>query len=192
MIAPLALAALLIAISVAALLIVAYTLRNGISPMPSSGKVVESALRQIKNRPIRNGTVMDLGSGWGTFCFQLAKRLPNATVIGYETSPVPWLYSLIVSRLFNFRNLRFPRKNFFDVPIDRADLIVCYLCTGAMTRLKPKFDRELRPGTTVISSTFAVPGWKPASVVEVNDWYKTKVYLYNGDRGPVGPNNPPR
>ena len=58
---------------------------------------------------------------------------------------------------------------------------VCYLYPGAMRQLKEKFIKELKPGTMIISNTFAIPGWIPQQVWEVNDLYKTKIYRYEYD-----------
>jgi len=30
----------------------------------------------------------------------------------------------------------------------------------------------------VISNTFAIPGWKPISIYELDDMYRTKIYVY--------------
>ena len=47
-----------------------------------------------------------------------------------------------------------------------------------MVRLQAKFERELKRETLVISSTFAVPAWKPRQIIEVDDLYHTKIYVY--------------
>ena len=47
-----------------------------------------------------------------------------------------------------------------------------------MKRLKEKLEAELKPGTLVISNTFAIPGWAYEKMLEVDDLYRTKIYLY--------------
>ena len=47
-----------------------------------------------------------------------------------------------------------------------------------MEKLKEKFLKELKPGTIIISNTFAISGLKPTQIIEINDIYKTKVYKY--------------
>ncbi|MCG8323473.1 MAG: hypothetical protein MI921_28515, partial [Cytophagales bacterium] len=59
-----------------------------------------------------------------------------------------------------------------------ADVVVCYLCPDIMRRLAPKLEDELRGGSMVISSTFAVPGWQPVDTITLNDLYQSKVYVY--------------
>ena len=98
--------------------------------------------------------------------------------MAYELSPLPYLFSWIVNKICPKHNLCFERVDFFEKDLTDAGLVVCYLYPGAMARLKSKFDKELKPGTWVISNTFAVPGWHPVKIVEVADLYHTKIYLY--------------
>ena len=154
-----------------------YTVRLGISPMPSSGKAGRAIERIIKaNRP--SSIVYELGSGWGGLACRLARALPASHIRGFELSSIPYGWSSLVNRLRRSSNLEINRADFFGASLHDADIVVCYLYTGAMARLKDKFERELRPGTMVISNTFALPGWTPAEVVRLNDWYRTPVYVY--------------
>ena len=154
--------------------IVIWTVKNGISPMPTSRKVGRLLLEAIPAD--LSGGVYDLGSGWGTLALSLAKRLPHCSVVGIESSPIPFWASKGLA--WGQANLFFRREDFFTVPLDGAALVVCYLYPGAMRRLKEKFERELRGGTWVISHTFAIPGWTPWRVAEVSDLYKTRIYIY--------------
>lgn len=156
--------------------IVVWSIRNGISPMPTSLKAKRKLLHCI---PVElQGPVYELGSGWGTLAIPIAQKLPKCQVVGYETSPVPFFVSMVRKRLSHLNNLTLHKKDFFKESIDDAALVVCYLYPGAMRKLKKKFQNELKPGTLVISNTFAIPGWVPEKVVEVEDLYKTKIYIY--------------
>lgn len=167
---------LLIFISSIVLSIVIWSWRYGISPMPSSFKAVrcilEAAPKDIK------GTIIDLGSGWGSIVFPLAKRFPRCRVIGYETSPVPFYFTKLRNNFYSLKNLELYRKDFFKESLEEAELIVCYLYPGAMKILKTKLESELKPGTWVISNTFAIPGWQPFQVYQLDDIYKTKIFVY--------------
>lgn len=148
---------------------------NGISPMPTSPKVKKHLLHLLPASV--EGTVYELGSGWGTLLFPLAQKYPDNVVVGLETSPVPFLISLLLSWCYRRKNLRLCYRDFFHKDLSDAGLIVCYLYPGAMVRLKSKL-ADLKKGTWVVSNTFAVPGWEPIEVVEVNDLYHTKIYFY--------------
>lgn len=155
--------------------IVVWTVINGISPMPSSAKALKKMEEMLPNI---DGPIYELGSGWGNVVKVLSCRYPRQQIIGYETSFFPYW----ISRVYcNANNVVFRRKNFFDADLSQASLIVCYLYPEAMRQLKDKFNKELKPGTQIISNTFAIPGWIPKQVYEVNDLYKTKIYWYEYD-----------
>lgn len=141
--------------------------------MPTSEKVRRALLEVLPE--MDDGIIIDLGSGWGNLVFPLAKKYEGCHIFGYENSPIPYW----VSSLMNHKgNLKIKRANFYDVPLQDADLVVCYLFPKGMERLAEKLQRELKPGTHVISHTFAFPGWKPETVIEVDDLHHSKIYLY--------------
>ncbi len=156
--------------------IVVYTLRTGISPMPTLGKVRRQLLSLLE--PGLEGTVLELGAGWGTLAFALADRCPRARVVAFELSPLPFVFCWLRQRLAPRPNLELRRQDFFRASFSGASLVVCYLFPGAMTRLAPKLLAELAPGTRVLSHTFALRGWLPLRTLVVDDLYRTPIYLY--------------
>jgi trans-aconitate methyltransferase len=156
-----------------AALIVYWSIKNGIGPLPSTPKQTRAMLNCFPENV--EGSILELGSGWGRLALAMARRFPENKVVAYESSPIPYLFSRIFSRR---ANLHFYRQDFLDVPLSNAGAIVCYLYPGGMEKLKPKLDAELTPGTLVVTNTFAVPGWKAETVVELNDLHRTKIYVY--------------
>lgn len=157
-------------------LIGVYTVTTGIPPVPTSARVRAVMLRVLP--PRIEGTIFELGSGWGTLAFPLARRYPECRVMAYEVSPLPWLVSRLRLALSPLPNLVLNRANFDTAPLGEASLVVCYLFPGAMAKLKTRFGNELATGTMVLSNTFAVPGWQPAVELAADDLYGSKVYLY--------------
>ena len=157
--------------------IVIYTVKNGISPMPTGLRVRRSLLNAMAELEPA-GLVVDLGSAWGTLALSVARRFPMCRVLGYENSPVPFAVARLLQVVCSTDGLKFERRDFFDVSFEDADGVICYLYSGAMARLKSKFESELRPGAWVVSHTFAVPDWKPEREVVVDDLYRTKIYVY--------------
>ncbi len=87
---------------------------------------------------------------------------------------MPWAFSRLVLALAPLENLTFERGSFLNRDLSTASLCVCYLLTGAMQRLSER----LSPTTTVVTSTFALPG-RPADVtIRADDLYRTPVYRY--------------
>lgn len=157
--------------------IVYYSSKNGITPAPTFDKAKQGVLGLLARKKI-SGNIYELGSGWGTLAFALAKQYAHCNVIGYENSIVPYLFSQICNLFTGCRNLKMVCKDFYATPLNDADLVVCYLYTGAMEKLRTKFERELKKGAIVVSHTFAVPYWRPVEEIVVDDIYRTKVYLY--------------
>ena len=124
------------------------------------------------------GTVYELGSGWGGLARALARRCPQAQVVGVEASRVPWMFSALVQRVAPVPNLRFVRGDFFAQPLAEADVLVCYLFTGGMRQLSERV--KLKPGAVLISSTFALPGRTASETVRAKDLYSSPVYRYRG------------
>lgn len=122
--------------------------------------------------------IYDLGSGWGTLVFAISSKSPDYHVKGFERSPVPYLYALLLNKVTGRSNCNFIFTNFFSISLKEADVVVCYLCTELMDQLKTKLERELKPEALVISNTFALPEWQPVETVTANDLYRSKVYVY--------------
>lgn len=177
-----ALVLLLLAILLGGMLsIVVYSLRTGISPMPTLGAVRRQLLPLVS--PEQQGTLLELGAGWGTLAFALADRCPHAKVVAYELSPLPWAFCWLRQRLAPRPNLELRREDFFRASFSGASLVVCYLYPGAMARLAPKLLAELTPRTPILSHTFALRGWTPVRTVQVEDLYRTRIYLYEANSG---------
>ena len=66
-----------------------WYLLTGTPLLPSSPAVKRAMLAAL---PVKlEGTVYDLGSGWGGMTFALAHRYPGCRVTGFEVPPLPWV-----------------------------------------------------------------------------------------------------
>ncbi len=172
----------LILVLAAFALMLGYTIRTGISPVPTTPRVAAEIFAVCRPETLipleAGGVVYELGSGWGNLAMALAKRFPDRAVVGYELSPLPWLVSRLALRLWPRPNLALRRADFMAADFGDAALVVCYLYPGAMRRLREKLERELPAGALVVSNAFLVPGWRPTSVRHAADQYASPVYLY--------------
>lgn len=146
------------------------TLRLGISPMPTSKKV-----RRVVLATVGKGKVYELGSGWGTLAIELSRK---NEVIALEKAWVPWFFSKF-NNVLRGGTVKIQRQNIYSLKYTDADVVFCYLYPGAMRKLAPKFGKELKTGAIVFSNTFQIPGRNPSEVLEINDWFRTKVYVYH-------------
>jgi len=156
--------------------IIYSTVKLGISPMPSSQKAYQAMLQLVGETG--TGTIIDLGSGWGSFVIQIAKRYPQRQVIGYELSLLPWLTSTLLKRVFSLKNLTLHRQDFYREDLSPASVIVCYLFPQAMNKIKHKLWLEQPKIDFLISNNFALPSYQPEKVITLDDFYKSPVYLY--------------
>ncbi|MGM0435282.1 MAG: methyltransferase [Pseudomonadota bacterium] len=152
------------------------TLRTGMPPMPSLGRAPKAMLELAPERP--DGTIVDMGSGWGTLAIRFARRFPQTPVVGYEVSFFPWLVSVLLARLLRLENLHFHRRDFREADLDGVEVLLCYLMPGGMQAVQQRLERD--PGSVrwVISHCFALRGREPETVSELPDLYATRVYRY--------------
>ncbi|WP_158024972.1 methyltransferase [Candidatus Protochlamydia sp. W-9] len=153
-----------------------YSYFYGITPTPTSLKVQKSMVALLPKQ--LNGKVVELGSGWGNLTVALAQSYPEKEIIAYEISPIPYYVSKFFFYLIGLKKIKTYRKDFFKCNFKDSGIIICYLYSNAMQKLKVKFEQELRAGTYVLSHTFAIPGWKPIQIYYAKDIYKTPVFLY--------------
>ena len=168
--------AVLVLTAIAAVLIVVYSLRVGITPMPSSSAARRRILELLPGD--LDGTILELGAGWGGLAVALARHCPAAHILAYELSPVPWLVARLRAAVGRRRNLTVRRRDFLRDSLAGADAVVCYLYPGAMLALAEKLPRELRPGTPVVTHAFRMPGWTPEREVAVPELWRSATYLY--------------
>lgn len=153
-----------------------YVVVTGISPMPSSRKS-RKKIQEILNLA-GVACVVDLGAGWGNLAFSIASVMPEAELMAYELSPFPWLMMKVRNKLFGPRNVTVQRRDFRKVSLEGTDAVVCYLYSELLEKIRPKLERELAPGTLVVSNVFDIPGWHPEAVHKLYDSQCPQIYVY--------------
>ena len=125
-------------------------------------------------------TLFDLGCGEeGNILFIAAEEF-KARAIGIEIHPylVKDIKDKICSPQYENKILII-EGDLFEQDINSADLITLYLYPSMMEKLRTKLDKELKPGTRVVSLIFKIDGWKPLK--EKSFEYagiNNKMYLY--------------
>ena len=145
--------------------------------VPTPMEVVREMLRVAGLKP--GETVLDLGCGDGRVLVVAAKEF-GARAIGIE------LRSDLVSKAAlnaikeDVRDrVLIIHGNFFELRLPPADVIFLYLLTSVNERLRPKLEREAKPGTRIVSHDFEVVGWRPKKIVEFRDGGRShRIYLY--------------
>lgn len=100
--------------------------------------------------------VYELGSGDATTLLVLSKEF-GAKCIGVEIDPMRHLIAKLKKKLNgNPTNLNLVKNNFFNVDLSDATIIYVYLVPKALQRLMPKFKKELKTGTKIISYRYQI------------------------------------
>lgn len=95
--------------------------------------------------------VYDLGSGEGT-ALLIAAREFGAKGVGIEIDPARFLFSKFILKTSGLSDkVTIKRGNLFKQDISKADVIFVYLVPKTLERLLPKFKKELKKGTRIIS-----------------------------------------
>src|SRR3989304_6804026 len=167
-------ALLIVATSSLLLLTVAITyMRTGVPTLASARAAQVQGAEYLRKNGARR--IYELGSGKGDFVFRLAARIPDATVIGFELSVIPYVVAQL-RRLWspNRVRLHFRLMNFHRADLSQVDAVAFYLMPGPNARLTPKLERELKPGAIVASVSFTMPGWEPDERLRAQNHSKTR------------------
>jgi ribosomal protein L11 methylase PrmA len=124
--------------------------------------------------------VYDLGCGDGRVVVTAAKDFGVKKAVGVEINDerIREVQDNIKKNGVEGR-VQVVKGNFFEVDISEATVVTMFLLTNVNEMLRPKLEKELKPGTRVISHEFEMRGWTPKQVVRVEDGNMTHtVYLY--------------
>lgn len=111
-----------------------------------------TAKRAFKLAGIKAGDVVyELGSGEATALMVAAKDF-DAKGVGIEIEPLRYyLAKFSIRRNGLSHKIILKRENFFNVNLGDADVVFVYLVPKTLNRLIPKFKKDLKKGTKIVS-----------------------------------------
>ena len=138
----------------------------------------KDTLRLLDIAQVKPGEiVIDLGAGDGRIVIAAAKTY-GARAIGYEIAILPYFVGWVRIALLGLRGkARLKYRNFFKEDLSQADVICAFLTPPAMAKLKPKLEKEAKPGCRIVSYAFHIPDWQPTRV-DKPDQKTAAIYLY--------------
>jgi predicted RNA methylase len=165
---------------VAVVVFFGITIVYGAPWFPTSTSTVRKMLTMADVHP--GDVLYDLGCGDGRIIIMAAREF-HAMSIGIDINPF-WVFWIRVKiALFQLRgNVQVVRGNFFDQDLSNANIVTLYLLQETNEKLQPKLEKELQPGTRIISHVFTFTEWEPYKVDE-----DAHIYLY---RIPEQPDHP--
>jgi len=146
--------------------------------VPTPYEVVREMLRLAKVG--KDDVVFDLGCGDGRILITAAREF-GARAVGIELRK-----DLVEQCIKNVREAGLEDRilviegDFFDFDLSEATVVTLYLLTTVNEKLRPKLERELRPGARVVSHDFEIVGWKPKVSKSIDESYRShKICLYH-------------
>ena len=134
-------------------------------PVPSAVLPEIAQVLEIKE----NSVVYDLGCGDGKVLLACASSQPKAKYVGYEISLAIFLLAWIrILRMRKPRCIKVFRKNFFGADLSKATHVFTYLMPKQMQQLEEKFERELAPGTRLVTCTFPLKKREPTCTIDLD------------------------
>lgn len=136
--------------------------------------------RMLNAAALRSGELLyDLGCGDGRVVITAAQKF-RARAVGIELQPL-----LVKSTLKRVTDLglesmvKIVHGNIMTYDLRPADVVTLFLLTSSNEKLRPVFERSLKPGARVVSYAFEIPGWRPVlrESFEVERMIHT-IYLY--------------
>ncbi len=111
-----------------------------------------------------NDVVYDIGCGDGRIVIAAATGF-GARGVGIDIDPERIRESRENARAIGVESLvRFVEADATKVDISEASVVTLYLLPESNELLRPKLERELRPGTRVVSHNYVIPGWEEREI----------------------------
>ncbi|MCW5977555.1 MAG: class I SAM-dependent methyltransferase [Bryobacteraceae bacterium] len=141
--------------------------------VPSEQWVVDEMLRLA--RVTKDDVVYDLGCGDGRIVITAARKF-GARGVGVELRPELVSLANHNARMAGVSDrVRFIREDVFKTDLRPATVVALFLLPAVNDGLRPKFLKELRPGSRIVSHAFPVGDWKPDTLLEKDG---RKIYLW--------------
>lgn len=99
--------------------------------------------------------IYDLGSGDGIALITASKL--GAKGVGIEIDPLRvWISKILILNQGAKDKIKIRKDNFFNIDLSEATVIFAYLIPKTLARLKPKFLKELKPGTRIVTFVYKI------------------------------------
>ncbi|APA71509.1 class I SAM-dependent methyltransferase [Janthinobacterium sp. 1_2014MBL_MicDiv] len=142
------------------------TFRTQVPFYPSGPKVWQAVAQLIAERP--GVRLVDIGSGLGGLVLDLARRRPDGHFAGIELAPLPWLVSRLRARAGGSR-ARFLRGDYAALDFSAYDVVFAYLSPAVMSALWRKAEKEMLPGSMLLSYEFKIAAREPDKTIAATE-----------------------
>jgi cyclopropane fatty-acyl-phospholipid synthase-like methyltransferase len=117
---------------------------------------------------VKSGDVVyDLGSGDGRIVIRAARKY-GARGVGVEIDPELVEKSRAKAREEGVAHLvEFRAQDVFTVDISEATVVTLYMLPEFNAKLRPILQKQLKPGSRIVSHDFDIEGWSPTKVEKI-------------------------
>ena len=136
--------------------------------VPTKKKLALEILKEVKFE--KNGLFVELGSGDGRIIRTAIKNYPiRGIAVDVNGLLIVWskILKFLDPRLRGDDKLSFVKANILNFDLKNADYIYLFLFPDLIAKLVPKFDKELKKGTIIISHGFPVSEYKGKLIKKV-------------------------
>ncbi len=154
-----------------------YDHRSMATYVPTPIKVVH---RMLKLGEVKSGDmVYDLGSGDGRIVITAVQEY-GAKAVGVELdSDLAERANARIRELNISDRARVMHGHLMDVDLRAASVVTLYLLSSSNLQLRPKLERDLKPGARVVSHDFQIMGWTPVKTETVKaDTREHTIFVY--------------
>ncbi len=141
--------------------------------VPTPMTVVDAMLDLAK--VTKSDVVYDLGCGDGRIVVRAATRF-GCRGVGVDLNPERVKEAKANAIRANVAELaRFEVGDVFDFDFSGATVVTMYLLPSVNLKLRPRLQKELKPGTRLVSHDFHMDDWKAETVRDVG---RSRIYLW--------------
>lgn len=135
--------------------------------VPTTEPAVEAMLKLASVQ--KSDVVYDLGCGDGRIVIAAARKF-GARGVGIDINPVRIAEARENARKAGVEHLvKFIEQDLFEADIHEASVVTLFLLSSVNLKLRPKLQKELKPGARVVSNTFDMGDWKPVKEFTLDD-----------------------
>ena len=114
--------------------------------------------------------VYDLGSGDGRIPIMAVEEFGAKKAVGIEIrNDLVQLAREEVKKRGLEDKVEIIQGDVLEVPVSEATVVTMFLLPDLMELLRPKLEKELRPGARIVSHEYVMAKWKPVKVVRLED-----------------------
>ena len=136
----------------------------GLPSVPTKPDRIRKALKLVNLQP--DEILYDLGAGDGRVLL-IAAREFGAQAVGIEVGPIQYALIWLRAVASGFGDkIQIQWKNFLKADLSTGDVVFVYATSKEVRRLASYLEKQMKPGSRVVSISADFPEWEPSTFDE--------------------------